>query len=807
MRGLLALLGVVSAWTVFGAAKMEVRIVGRNGEAIPEDFVKLEVMRKAAGDGEDVFCRAVSLVDGPMLLRIEASVALDGGMTHVFDGFDEKPLKGKAERPFFLNDTFPLGAAWSGRKGRALALGAENKDSYADFTATAEKLTVSVHAAFLKKGAVYGLAIHAYDFDSKYGVRDAFARYYPLYPKRFKRDANVDPAIYGIAAHYGSWRLSDSEVCRMMNSSWDWCIGAARTWGDICGREQPFGNGRSEYTWDAENNFRDRTGVYRRYKNAEMTKEEFSSVLDERLGSGYYCGIANAYYVMALAKISPIIAERFPDSVAVGKTFTEFGFNHATEVFVFPELSWYCQLTNDFAQLVKERDIGAIAFDVAFPRGVFRGEKLREMGNVSWDEYGAGIVRGAGAAALYDYLRTLKCKKSPYRLGVISNSNGLHISDKLYADTVMAESAPWEDRAPFPLRRRLIAGEKGLTLWEGFDPRMMAPGFKTWPKKSRDSLINSLARCAIHRSFFAGASLPARGFLSEYSAVMSHAFVRMNDAGWKSVPGAQADGKGWEVARYGQGTGTFLAVNNLSRENRTVALDVFPGEIAAGRAGSPDGGRAFLMVPFFGGAATNSFAGSSHKVHFGIAATGAGVLECLGEVRGKGRLAARWAGVPGRATLKIESIDFAGDIVFKGSCDTYGRIGTEKRTLSPGKSANVVYCDEWMHAVGEIVRSKGFAVSEIVRSSDSDALDQADRVVRFFRDACGKKVAPPAVRVDAALPPMTVKVGEIAVSAPDRIAFSKRVKRLLDVLNAVVYPRYRAPVPLLNRERYRLFRL
>ena len=96
---------------------------------------------------------------------------------------------------------------------------------------------------------------------------------------------------------------------------------------------------------------------------------------------------------MALSERSPIIAKRFPDSVAVGKTFTEFGFNHATEVFVFPELSWYRQLTNDFAQLVKEHDIGAIAFDVAFPRGVFRGDKLREMANVSWQKKNEKILK------------------------------------------------------------------------------------------------------------------------------------------------------------------------------------------------------------------------------------------------------------------------------------------------------------------------------------------------------------------------------------------------------------------------------
>ena len=798
--------------TLLFAALMTISVVGRNGEPVSAESLAVDIRRVSAADGgEDVFCRVVSKADGERLLRIEATTPLAKGATTVFDGYDERTLQGTVSRPFFLSDTFPLGAAWGADgKGTAIALGAENRDSYADFTVTEKGLKVSVHAAFLKKGSVYELAIHGFPFDAKYGVRDAFARYYPLYPKRFLRDPWVDPAIYGISSDYGSWRHSDPEVCRRMNATWEWCIGAARSWGDVRGYEQPIGNGRGEYTWDRENNYRDRRGVYQKNDNAVMTQKRFFEVLDDRLANGYFCGVANAYYVMALAKISPAIARRFPDSVAVGETFTRDNFSYATEVFVFPELSWYRQLTNDFAQLVKERDIGAIAFDVAFPRGVFRGERLREMKNVSWDECGAGIVRGAGATHLFEYLRTLRCKKSPYRLGVVSNSNGFHISDKLYADTVMAEQAPWDDRAPFPLRRRLVVGEKGLTLWEGYSPTQFARDFKKWPKEAKDRLINSLAQCSVHRSFFTGASLPARAFETEYTAFMSHAFVRMNDAGWKPVPGAEASGKDWEVARYGLGENAFLAVNNLAREARMAELAVFPGEIKSGRAGAPanaEGG--FLFVPFFGGTATNSFGGAAQVVSAGVGGLGAGVLECVGSVQGKGRLAVRWAGITGRVTLKLESVDFTGEIVFKDSCDTYARVGAAKRKLSPGTGASVVYRDDWMFSVGEAIKGDGFNVEGIVRSSDSDALDQADRVAAFFKSALGKKGTPPPIRVDAALAERTVRVGGVELASPDRIEFSRRVKRFLDALNAVRYPKYRSPTPLPagDRGRYRVYRM
>ncbi len=37
----------------------------------------------------------------------------------------------------------------------------------------------------------------------------------------------------GICVHYASWRRADTGTCRFMNATWDLCIGASRTWGDV----------------------------------------------------------------------------------------------------------------------------------------------------------------------------------------------------------------------------------------------------------------------------------------------------------------------------------------------------------------------------------------------------------------------------------------------------------------------------------------------------------------------------------------------------------------------------------------------
>ena len=124
----LSILLALSAPVAFALPQMAVRVVGQDGKSDAADAVQMDVRRVPAADGgEDVFCRAVSTTDGSRLLRIEATLPLAAGATMTFDGYEERKLTGDVSRPFFLDDTFPLGAAWGADgQGRALALGAED---------------------------------------------------------------------------------------------------------------------------------------------------------------------------------------------------------------------------------------------------------------------------------------------------------------------------------------------------------------------------------------------------------------------------------------------------------------------------------------------------------------------------------------------------------------------------------------------------------------------------------------------------------------------------------------------------------
>lgn len=808
MNKLVMLLGAMVVGSAL--AGIDVRLTGADGKPVEEKSFRVELDRSTADDGmETVRCKVTSAVEGSHLLRIVGRVALAGDGTVAYDGHDERKLaKGTVRKEFFKDDTFMMGAVWGGASGgTAFALGADDCDSFADFTATPNEMEISIHAAFVRKGAVYVAVFHSFPFEPKYGIRDAFARYYQLYPKRFRRDPRVDPAIFGIAAQYASWWVSDPETCRLMNATWEWCICAGRSWGDFNNTERPVGPMNTDYTWEEGMRFTDRYGRRHNIPNASVDNDEYDRILNDRLRGGYFCGVANAFYVMAVSCISDIIAKRYPDSIATGEPVTH-GYPTSTQVFPFVECSWGRQIRKDFARLAKEREISAVAFDVCWPSGVYRGERLSDMTNVGWDEYGAGKVRGYGSGELFDHLRTLDLAKSPYRLASVANSNRRHISDKLYADMTMAETAPWDEPAPFPLHRRFVAGERGVTMWEGYRPTQLAPDFKQWPVAARNEMLHSLACCSVHRSFFAGASLPARGFMAEWAALASHAFVRMNDACWKPVPGARVLDTDAEVARYGLGTGAYLAVNNLMREPRRIGLEVFPGEIASGRAGTVREGG-YLFVPFYGGVSTNAFAAASQRVDCAAGSLLAGVLEAVGEVRGTGTLVAHWAGTVGAPTLRIESVDFTGEIVLKDAVDSYRLAGGKYRKLVPGGRAGAKYCDAWMDGALAAIRAADKPEAQtIVRSSDDDAREQAARIARFFRAATGKAKIEPEVVVDASLAPRTVRALDFGIAGETPRELMVRTKRFLDALHWVRYPKYRpqVPVPAADRKLYRLFR-
>lgn len=796
------LLGAVAILPFLASAEVAVALTTPEGAPLADrEAVKVEIRREVGDEGlETVRCRLESTQEGTRCLLIVASVALDGGETHAFDGERERPLEGTVRNDLLLRDSFPMGAVWGATRGRALALGAEAGDSYADFACAEGRLVVSVHAALLGKGAVYETVFHSFPFSPKYGVMDAFARYYPLYPLCFKPHPDVDPDLYGICAHYSSWKKADPERCRLMNATWEWCFGAARTWGDLLDLEQPTLPRNGDYSWDEGLSYADRSGKKFRCPNGEVTQAQFDAMRDMRLGLGYYCGVHNSFYAMALANISPKIAARHPDSVITPNSFDDGGYAYSTPVFTFPECSWGQELRRQLKTLSETMEAGSPAFDVSKPRSVYRGVRLKEMKNVSWDEFGPGIVRGVANMKLFDYIHTLPVRNSRYRMGVSINSRSGHVVDKFHADITMTECTPWDYEKPYPLSRRLIAGEKGLTMWEGYSAQEIAPGFRNWPRADKDRLIDELAHFAVHASFRTGASLPA-GFLSGYAALMSHAFVRLNRAGWKPVPGARANAGGTELARYGLGEDSFIALNNLSNALRKVEVALYPAELASGRA-LPAAGRTEgcpLYAPFFGGEARLSLAQGASAVSCDVGPMLATVLEATGFARGTGSLRIGEGGDPGCWRVTVTSDDFVGEVVFKERLDAdYRLVGPACRRLDGGGCVVAEYRSSALAEPLAKIRTAG-EFDEVRHAPDADSRDQAERIAYFLRKAAGKRSRLRLVS-DSALAPRTVSLAGATVTAADRQDFMHLVKRLIDVLHRERFPRYKPSYPMPKKD-------
>lgn len=364
------------------------------------------------------------------------------------------------------------------------------------------------------------------------------------------------------------------------------------------------------------------------------------------------------------------------------------------------------------------------------------------------------------------------------------------------AGVIQAEKVPWDDVRSFPLHRRFLVGERDLIAQEDF------------PSAASGGDLHSASCQAVRRSFFAGVSLPVASLETEWAMLASYAHVRMNKAGWKPVAGAVAVEEDSEVARYGLATGTWIALNNLKRETRQLSVDVFSGELASGRAGRRrDGG--FLFVPFYGGVATNIIADADARVTCTVGPLLANALESVAGVRGTGTLAVQWGGGVGAPVLRVESLDFKGDIFFNASADDYLLEGAPKHRLKPGVSIRAKYRDAWMDGVVSAIRvARHLGETDILCSADGEAKEQAAQVARFFRMASGKRKLEPKVVADSSLAPRTVKVAGFAVVGGDSREFVNRIKRFLDALHWIRYPQYRPEVamPSADRSLFRLLR-
>jgi len=789
----------------FSVDAFQVSFTDANGAAIGKSSgvdASFERLAKKGGI-ETIRCRVRNSVDGTNLVRIVASVTVPEA-TSVWDGLADVPdAKKSGSSRLMEGGRFLFGGAHDNSCGTVLGIGAADLLSFAEFRwAPAEggkgvAIKVEVPAALLGKGGEFSCSFHSIDYSRKYGIRDAFARYYPLYPKFFRRDPRVNPAAYGINAQYASWIQPNPERCRFSGATWEWCHGSDRSWGDPLNQEQPTGRPRTDYSWVQHYDYWTVDGIKKSVTNETLSIAGFDAMLNERLATGYRCGVANAFYMMVLSKISSKIAARYPDSLAGANSFVSSDYSYATDVFTFPECSWGVELRRQLTELVKRHDLGAIAFDVSGPRPVYRGSRLRMMRNVGWDAYGPGVVRGVGTARLCEFVRTLPNKKLSGTCAATVNSGGGHISDMLLTDSYMTEYTPWDRPPPYGLPERLTLGEKGLTFWEGFAAAEFDPNFSRWSLADKTSLINDLSRYAVWRSFAVGGSLPSH-FLSEYTFLASRAFARMNDAGFKPVPGFVLEGDGWDYARYGLSDGSYLAICNLNQEVRTAKAEVFPDEIASAVVGGRPSRVGYAYAPFFGGKACHSFKGGRELVKVDVGSQLAVVLEGVGRIKGEGEMAIHWEGDFGEVRLVLESLSFDGAFSPRDAFETYRRAGSNYVEVKPGGRYVVSYRDSVFYGMADGIRRFAFP-SEIKygvpgkmalpvkHAPDSDSHEMAAAVVAFFK---GSRTAQ-----DASLPKLSValedgKGGRLVVSAKDREELSKSVRRFLDAVNAIRYPRY-----------------
>ena len=792
-------------------AALDVSLADAKGRPLAVPGVEMSLSRSVDALGiETVVCRIRGTLPGTNLVMVVAQDAVPGA-TAAWDGHDEVPAsKAPFECPLLFDNRFLFGAAHDGRHGVALGIGAEDGVSFADFRCTPAPhglaVSVAVHVALIGPASGHVYRFHRIPYSPKYGIRDAFARYYTLYPARFRRDPRVNPAAYGIGAQYASWTYPNPERCRFSGATWEWCHAADRSWGDPLNLERPTGQPCTDYTWVEQSSYRTLDGTNVHVTNACLSAAEFDAMLDSRFASAYPCGVVNAFYMMVLSKISNAIAARHPDSLAGANSFASSDYTYATDVFTFPQCSWGAELRRQLARLVKKHDLGAIAFDVSEPRPVYRGVRLAEMGNVGWDGYGPGVVRGVGTGLLCDFVRTLPNRDLCGSCAAIVNSGGGHISDMLYADTLMTEATPWDKAPPFPLAERLALGEKGLTFWEGFMPTDFDPNFTRWDEADRNLLLNDLSRYAVWRSFAVGASLPSH-FMCEYTFLASRAFARMNDAGFKPVPGFIVVGDGWDSARYGLADESYLAVCNLRREARKATLEVFPGEIRTGFADGAQTGCGYLYAPFFGGMARNIFAAGRETIEVDAGPQLANVLEAVGTVEGTGRIDVGWEGDFDAVRLVLRSGTFQGSFAPRAAFESYVREGAGNVRVKAGESVCVVYRNTALPGIADRIRKFAFPAADkdgrpgraefvIRHAKDGNSAGMAVAVARFFSSA--------RTEPDASLPPHTFRMDDgkgccLEVSAAGREEFARLTRRFLDAVNALRYPQY-APSPLMRRE-------
>ena len=812
-------------------------VLMRNGQKLPEKQKNVRVeMRtvKNTDSVETIEYRLTSLIEKPQYYRIRCSVQMAGDKITLFDGLDRLfPQTGKSQKQMLMLGVFPLAAIWTGNTGVALAAGAEDHHSFLDLRIDrGEKKTViteEVSAALLKKGSVYQGKFHIIRFSPKYNEKDAFARYYKLYPKRFLRNPDVDPRLYGISASYACWFRSDPEWSRFGGAEWEWCVHAGRHWGDISG--EYFDLPHEKYVPICY--FSHRSGRWDPQKLDGISKEKFRKIQQQRLSDGYYCGVANAFYTTGASRIHNQLAAKFKDSLSdVNPCILDHGYDYAANIFAFPETSWGKEIMRMFKLAAARDEISAFAFDIPLESEVYRGEKLQEMSNVGFDKFGPGIVRGVANSKLYEQINRIPAKYGSRKLGTVVNTNGIHhINNCFYADTIMLESNPWQYASPWPRSARYAMGEKGVTFWEGYRLSEFNPNHaKEWTAEERNRLLQDLSRYVAHRAFLFGVTYPA-SFTTEYLSRLAPAMQACSQAGYKVVPGMKTLQKEITLSRYGSAEKSLIAVCNLSRKEQNVKIEIFPEEFRSDTAGGNDK-TPLLFAGFFGGTVNNIYNKKQTSVNCPVAPLGINVLEAAGSaaIGSQGNIRTAWQSGFMTSKLILRSESFRGKIKLRKQFGNYILEGEPEIQLDPGSKKILTYRNRSAQiSDAEIMDMPLLNKNKQPRfvvyyAADQESRDMAERVLAFFKGL--GKFKNPSFKLDlelsqkTTLPCYTIvlsldrKIPEkinksviggnkhhLTVSSENRDDFSRLTRSMLDMLNALKYPEYIYGAPMSDFDR------
>lgn len=808
----------------------EVMLRTAEGKKLPagQKDVKFEYRKvKSPAGTVTVEYKLTSLKEGVQKFLIDCTVIHKGKASVIFNGNMLLPPKVKKQQQRMLYRSFPMGAVWEkgGTVGKAVALGIEDHHSFADLLIerknTESRLTARVYAALMRKGAVYTGKFHLLSFNSKYGEKDAFARYYQLYPHRFKRNPAVDPRIYKLNAAYGSWRTASPEACRFADAGWDWGIGSIRHWGDVL---NDYYDHPQKGTYMPKGfSYTPRHSIKHPYymMKKKMPKERFEKIQAQRVRDGYYCGVINAWYLTILSRIHPDIAAKYPDSLAGCDEKRSYvsGYIGTPYIYTFPETSWGRESRRLIRELLARHDLGALAFDIPLPGEIYRGTKLPVMDNVGWDQYGPGVIRGRGSNMLYDYIRTIRRKSGEYNVGVAFNGIRDYSPSGAYADSAMVENNPWNFDAPWPQYERYTLGEKSLTFWEGYNLTDFDPNIKKWDKKLVDMLTNDLSRFTAHRSFYLAVGYSA-DFINEYLQRLAPAFNACTAAGWKPVPGMTSQDKELTLTRYGLGNNSILAVCNTGQKDKNVLIRLFPEEINSEAMNGSDK-RAPLYAGYFGSAVVNSVKNGVAEVSFPVGRLRLNLLEAVGRRSGgaPGSVTARWQGGLRRALLTLESQDHTGKVELNAAFGDYQLKGSRNIGLVPGKKVTVVYenskvsADDKIFARFPLLDKNKQPLCQVHYSAEFSAQETAERVKAFFygygrfTDKNFKLRKYKNIK-KTALPPFTVVItrdgkytvpatpgisgnaNNIIIRGKDRLELMRLMTITLNALNELQFPEY-----------------